>query len=177
MAILTPAIIRQSLDDLLQTVENIGKVHQQRRIIRNEQELKQLAADADERINAWFISPSSNRTAVSERTPGHAAIGKGGGQTLTTFRFQIEGYYRIDDDEGSERDFTDLAWAVCDEINAYGLVPLDAGAETQARMTGLVEQEPAQLEQFGYIVLAQAPLLHYCRIETGWTGRTRPAGS
>lgn len=174
MAILTPALLRVGIADSLADVPDIGRIHQQRKIVRTEPQVAELLADVDGLINAWMISPSQSGHTESERTPGHNAIGsQGGGQTLTTFRYQIEGYYAIQDELNSEQTFGDLAWAVADHLNSFGLINVvdEAGAPA------VLFQEPADVAFFGYISLANAIVLHHCRIETGWQGRTRPLGS
>jgi hypothetical protein len=162
---MTPAGCRTGIANLLATVTGIGIVHQRRRIIRDEQAIRDLLYDqAQGRICAWMISPAGANTTVTERNPGHYGVGvKGGGNVLTTMQWQIEGYFGIDDAAGSETTFGDLAWAVADEFNAYGLL----------NITGAHHQLPADVEQFGYIMLAGFTLLHYARIGVGWQGRTR----
>ena len=89
---------------------------------------------------------------------------KGGGNVMTTFQFQIEGYYQLDDGSASEETFRDLVWGVADELNAYGALGI----------AGVTFQTPADVEQFGYIMLANYALFHYGRIGVGFNGRTRP---
>ena len=174
MAILTPKLLRVGIADAIREVDGIGRIHQQRRIITTEPQVRALLADEDGLINAWMISPSPNQRTESERTPGHGSIGtQGGGQTITTFRYQIEGFYTIQDALNSEQTFDDLSWAVADHLNSFGLINIVDAASNPA----VLLQEPADVDQFGYINLAGAILLHYCRIETGWQGRTRPLGS
>lgn len=172
-AVLTPAVQRQALADLLATIDGIGVVHQRRRVIREENDIRRLLVPQEDslgRVNAWMIYPSPATTTVTERKPGHHGHGiKGGGNVFTTFQWQIDAYYYIDDAAATETTFTDLAWAVADEINAYGSLPLNGSP-----MPGLVEQLPADVEQFGYIMLAGIKLCHYARIGVAFNGRTRP---
>ena len=84
---------------------------------------------------------------------------------MTTFQWQIEGYYELNDAVDSETKFRDLAWQVADTFNSYGLIAVE----------GLVEQLPCDLEQFGYATVANLALLHYARLNLGLHGRTRPA--
>jgi hypothetical protein len=167
MAALTPAACVAGIAALLATIPNVGRIHQQRRLLRTEPQVKaHLWDEANGRIAAWFISPAPAVTTKSERNPGHHGIGvKGGGNVLTTFQFQIEGYFGLDDANDSETTWRDLAWAVADEFNAYGLL----------NIPGLVEQLPADVDQFGFAVLAGAPLVHFARVSIGFRGRTRPA--
>lgn len=161
---MTPADCRHAIAQVIASVRGAGVVHQYRRVIRNEQDARLHLWDGT-RINGWMISPAAANTTVTERNPGHAGIGvQGGGNVLTTFQFQIEGYYAIDDANGSERTFGDLAWAVADEFNSYGLLAIP----------GIAHQLPADVEQFGYAMFAGMYLLHYCRIGVGFRGRTRP---
>lgn len=165
MPVMTPAGCRQAMANLLATVPGMGVVHQRRRIIREEQAIRDLLFSGG-RINGWMISPAASNTTVSERNPGHTGIGvKGGGNILTTMQWQIEGYFGIDDAAGSEATFGDLAWGVADELNSYGALAIP----------GITHQLPADVEQFGYIMLAGFTLCHYARIGVGFRGRTRPA--
>lgn len=163
---LTPAACVIAIADLLATVPGAGRVHAQRRIVRTEQQLKALFWDeAESRICGWMIAPSPSTTTVTERHPGHAGKGvKGGGNAFTTFQFQIEGYFGLDDAHDSEAVWRDLTWAVASEFNAYGLL----------NIADVVQQLPCDVEQFGYAVLAGAPLVHYARLTIGFNGRTRP---
>lgn len=164
MPVMTPAGCVQKIADLLATVPGMGVVHQRRRIIRDEQAIRDLLFSGG-RVNGWMISPAPSNTTVTERNPGHYGVGvKGGGNVFSTFQFQIEGYFGIDDAAGSEATFRDLAWAVADEFNAYGLLAIP----------GITHQLPADVEQFGYIMLAGFSLNHYARIGVGFRGKTRP---
>jgi hypothetical protein len=167
MAVLTPAACVIAMAALIATVPKTGRVHQQRRVIRDEVALKtHLWDEAERRICGWMISPSPATTTVSERHPGHHGKGvKGGGNVLTTFQFQIEGYLGLDDANLSEATWRDLAWDVANEFNAYGLLNID----------GVVHQLPCDVEQFGYAAFAGFALLHYARLTVGFQGRTRPA--
>lgn len=168
---MTPEACRAAIAALLLTVPGIaggqGVVHEQRRIVRDEQAIKQLLCPPGlETVNAWMISFAPAGTTSSERHPGHHGKGvKGGGNVITTFRWQIEGYHAIDDAADSEQVFEDLAWAVADEFNAYGLLDVP----------GIVHQLPADVEQCGYSMFGNFALYHYARIGVGFQGRTRPA--
>lgn len=166
MPVMTPAGCVTTIAAVLATIGGIGNIHQYRRIIREEDQVNaHLFHTGQGRVNAWMISPSGANTTVTERHPGHAGIGvKGGGNVLTTFQFQIEGYFGIDDTNASEQTFRDLSWAVADEFNAYGAIGIP----------GITHQLPCDLEQFGFAMVANFHLLHYCRIGIGFQGRTRP---
>lgn len=155
----------------LETVTGIGsgagQIHTYRRIIRNEQAIKALlvgtAPATVGQVNGWMISPAAATTTVSERHPGFRGIGvKGGGRVMTTMQWQIEGYYQIDDAQASEETFGDLADTVVRELNSYGTLAI----------AGVTEQLPADVEQFGYIMLAGMALYHYCRIGVAFRGQT-----
>jgi hypothetical protein len=166
---MTLAAQRAGLVALLQTVPGIGRIHDYRRIVRNENDVRQLFVPAnspDGQVNVWMIYQAPNSTTVSERHPGHIGIGvKGGGNVMTTFQWQIDGYMAIDDAAGSEKTFGDLAWAIADELNSYGALGI----------SGITHQLPADVEQLSYIALAGIGLYHYARIGVGFQGRTRPA--
>lgn len=166
MARITPAGCSAALAAVVQEVTDGGQVHQYRRIIRDEQALRNLMWDgANDRINGWMISPANAEPAVTVRHPGYQAIGQsGGGQAETVFQFQIEAYFGIDDANASEVTFRDLVWQVADTLNGYGLLDIP----------GVIEQLPAQVGQFGYVMLAGFTFLHYARIDIAFRGRTRP---
>lgn len=163
---MTPAGCVSVMAAVLATVPGIGNIYQYRRIMREEDQVNAILYHTGQaRINGWMISPAGSNTSVTERNPGHAGIGvKGGGNVLTTFQFQIEGYFGIDDAAASEQTFRDLTWAVADEFNAYGLI----------NIPNITHQLPADVEQFGFAMMANFHLLHYCRIGIGFRGRTRP---
>lgn len=165
---MTTAGQRAALAALLATVPGIGVVHDYRRIIRDENAIRQLlvpTGNAEGQVNAWMIYPAGASTTVTERNPGHHGKGvKGGGNVLTTMQWQIDFYHFIDDAAGTEKTAFDLAWAVADELNAYGQINID----------GIVHQLPADVEQFGFIMLGNFALYHYARIGVAFQGRTRP---
>lgn len=166
MAVITPGACVDAIHDLIVSVANTGQVHKYRRVMRDEKAIKlHLWDQANSRMCAWMIAPAGVNTAITERNPGHAGIGiKGGGNNFTTFQFTIEGYFTLDDAVASEVTWRDLVWAVCDEFNAYGAL----------NIAGVSHQLPADVEQFGYVMVANFSLLHYARIGIGFRGRTRP---
>lgn len=163
---LSPSACRTGIAALLATVPNVGNIHSRRRIMRTEAEVKARLMDANlGYMIGWFISPEPNGTTQTERGMQHYGIGvKGGGNDFTTFRWQIEGYRTLDDAAASEEGFTDLAWAIADEFNAYGVIPSVTGAHLQ---------DAADVAAISYAVLAGAFLMHYARITVGFRGRTR----
>lgn len=171
MPALNPADLRIAIQTLIQSVPNTGQVHKYRRIIRDESALKSILWDSvNSKLCGWFISPSPSNFAVGTRNPGYVGLGqKGGGNVITTFTFQIEGMMGLDDAGSSETVFTDLAWAVADEFDAYGAIPKTLGVP----VPGLIEQLACQVQQVGYINFANFALLHYVRMEVGFRGRTR----
>lgn len=164
MAVITPAGCVAGLVALLGTIDGIGQVHGQRRVMRTEADVrKRLMDPALNRMQGWFVSPSVNNTSVTERYTGYQGIGvRGGGQAMTTFQWQIEGWMSVDDAADSEATFRDLAWGVADEMNHYGTL----------QIVGAVHQLPADVEMFTYAVLAGMFLMHYARIGVGFKGRT-----
>ena len=158
----TPDACRVALAAAIQAVPGIGRVHEYRRVVRDEQSARVHLFDGT-RINGWMIAPSPANTVVNVRNPGFSGIGvKAGGQVMTTFQFQIEGYYGLDDPGESEKTFADLAWAIVLDLNSYGAIPI----------SGIVHQLPADVEQFGYAMFAGFYLVHYVRIGIGFTGKT-----
>jgi hypothetical protein len=166
MPVMTPAGCRAGIAAVLATVAGIGQIHQRRRIMRDEGAIRDLLyVGAQSRINGWMISPAANNTTVTERHPGHRGIGQsGGGNALTTFQWQIEGYFGLDDANGSEETFQDLAWLIADTFNGFGAIDI----------VGIVHQLPCDVEAFGYAMIANFQLVHFTRIGIAFQGRTRP---
>ncbi len=171
MAYTNPNHLREAIAALIATVPGSGKVHTRRRIVRSDQDMRRLHwDDVNQRICAWMISPRVAGMASSVRNPGYVGIGqKGGGNVMTTFGFQIEGIFQLDDTNASEEVFTDLAWAVADEFNAYGIIPAAGGGA----IPGIHLQGACEIAQFGFIAFAGSALCHYARLELTFTGRTR----
>jgi hypothetical protein len=162
---LTPDGCRAALVEAIGKVEGVGRVWGYRRIIRNEHEIRQLLTPApeDERVNVWMVYPAASNPAITVRGTGHHGIGqKGGGNDFTTLQWSIDAYYYINDAEETERTFGNLAWKVATDLNSYGML----------RIPGITSQLAADVEQFGYIMLANSHLAHYARIGIGFTGRT-----
>ena len=165
MGLMTPALCIEAVAQLIETIPAAGnKVNRQRRLIRDERALKTWCYDTvNNRICGWFISPAASNTSVTTRNPGFAGIGvQGGGNNLYVLQFQVEVYFVLDDANDSETTFTALVWSVVDKINSYGGL---------AGITGLVEQLPCDIEQFGFAMLAGSPLVHYARISVAFRGR------
>lgn len=158
----SPDACRVALAAALATVPGAGVIHEYRRIVRDEQSARVHLFDGT-RINGMMISPAGANAAVNVRNPGFAAIGtQGGGQVMTTFQFQVEAYYGLDDPGASEKTFTDLVWATVLHLNRFGALPI----------SGIVHQLPADVEQFGFAMFANFYLVHYARIGIGFQGKT-----
>jgi hypothetical protein len=171
MPYLNPADLRAAIAATIETVPGAGRVYTRRRVVRSENDLRAYYWDSTlSRVCGWQVSPAPSGTMVSDRKPGYAGHGaKGGGNVITTFAFQIEGIFQLDDANASEETFQDLVWAVADEFNAYGTIAASGGGPVAA----LFHQLPCDVQQFGYIMLAGSPLCHYARLEVGFQGRTR----
>lgn len=169
---MNPALLRDAMKALIETVPGAGRVHTFRRVIRNEPQLKTLLYDDEEkRICAWMISPALTNSVIPDVKPGYIGHGvKGGGNVITTFQFQIEGIFQLNDADQSELVFQDLVWAVCDAFNAYGSIP----AATGGAIPDMHHQLPCSVVQFAFINFANTALCHYARLEIGFMGRTRP---
>lgn len=163
MPVLTTDAQRQGLAAILATVPGMGIVHQRRRVIRDEQAVRDLLCPSgSDKINAWMIYPSSAATTVTTRGPGHRGIGvSGGGNDFTAFQWLIDAYYQLDDASSSESVFYDLAWEVVRTVNSYGLLAI----------TGLTHQGPMDIEQFGFANVAGVVLTHYARLQVMFQGR------
>ncbi len=171
--VLQPADIRAAMVAFIAETEPNARVYDRRRIVRTEQDVKRiLARSTDGIVNAWMISPAQSNPVVADVKPGFVGHGViGGGNVLTSFRFQIEGIHAIDDANSSETDFFDRAWAIVDRFNAGGSIPKVGGG----KLPGLDRETPCSMDQFGFVTYAGTFLFHYCRLEVGFIGRTRPA--
>lgn len=171
MAVLTGANCRKAIRQLIQSVPNTGQVHERRRVVRDEASFKTHLWDVtNSRICGWFITLSRSNPVVNERNPGYNALGvKGGGNVITTFQFQIEGMFGVNDAADSETTFSNLVYAVADEFEAYGGIPVDG-----VPIPAMFEQLPTTVEEWGYLMFAGSFLVHYARLEVGFRGRTRP---
>lgn len=165
MGLMTPALCIEAVAQLIDTIPDAGsKIHRQRRILRDERTVKTLCYDTTiNKFLGWFISPAASNTTVTTRNPGFAGIGvQGGGNNLYVLQFQVEVYFGLDDANDSEQAFTALVWSVVAKINSYGGL---------AGITGLVEQLPADIDTYGYAMLAGAPLVHFARLSVAFRGR------
>lgn len=159
-----PKGCRDKLAEALLTIDGIGRVHKQRRMVRTEQAIKQHLWDAKEiRTCGWMISPAASTTTSAERNPGHRGIGvRGSNNDFVTVQWTIEGFFGLDESKDSEIVFTDLVWDVVEgHLNRYGMLAIP----------GITHQLPANVEMFGYTMFAGTPLLHYARINIGFRGR------
>jgi hypothetical protein len=163
MGMLDPNACRSAIAAVLATVPNIGQVWTQRRLLRDDAAVQKYLV-SNGKINGWFVSFAFTNAARSDRKPGFHGIGvQGGGEVLTTFQFQIEGYYAVDDANDSEEAFANLAWSIASTINSYGGINVD----------GLTTQDPCDLVQITYAALANKYLTHYGRLQLGLMGRTQ----
>lgn len=165
MGQMTPALCIEAVAQLIDTIPAAGtQIHRQRKMLRDERRIRELCFDAGlGRICAWFISPAASNTTVTTRNPGFVGIGvQGGGNNLYVMQFQVEVYFGLDEANDSEQAFTALVWSVVDKINSYGGL---------AGITGLVEQLPADIETYGYAMLAGVPLVHFARVSVAFRGR------
>lgn len=161
--ILDPAVARTAIVAAVQAVVGAGKVYPYRRMVMNDAAVATLMTDGS-KINAWMLSFALNNTALSERHMGFNAIGvPGGGMVVTTFTFQIDGYFSVNDAADSEEAFETLAWGICQAINSYG----------KLNVNGLVQQGPCQLQQCTYAMLANKYFTHYAKLLLTMMGRTQ----
>ena len=168
MPALTPTLCRDAMAVHIATVTGAGTmIHKHRRKFLNERDVKKLLYDPTlAKLVGWMISPAASNTTVVERNPGHAGIGtRGAGNNFVTLQWQIEGYHVLDDADASEQVFMDLAWNVAKEFNAYGVIP-GFGSPPACHL-----QLPADVEAFGFAMLAGWGLVHYCRISIGFRGQ------
>ncbi|MGE3278191.1 MAG: hypothetical protein AB7O67_24030, partial [Vicinamibacterales bacterium] len=141
---MTLAACRASLKAVIGAVSGVvaDQVYEQRRIVRSESEIYDRFGNP---INGWQISLAPAGPIVSQRGPGFGGLGApGGGRVMTTYKFQIEGYYGLDDANDSQQTFEDLAEAVVAALNSYGLLP-DPSTPGRA-IPGLTLQGPCNAE-------------------------------
>lgn len=161
--LLDPNSCRSVLQTTLQGIVGIGQVHKYRRVARNDGEIASYYRSGG-KINAWLISFAINNAAKSTRDMGFGGIGvAGGGRVLTTFGFQIEGYFGLDDVNDSEETFANLVWLVAQTINSYGAL----------NIPGLFMQFPCDIALCTYAALANKNLVHYARLTLALEGRTQ----
>lgn len=167
----TVASLRADVVAFLRGVTGVGRVHDYRRMIRDEAQYKALLYDdASGWITAFMVmlSPASTPLGV-ERGTGHtraAAIGQAAaqaGDVFTTFRFQIEGFMAVDDSLETAKRFEDLVFAIVQRFNATGLISTDAAVHMQ---------EPTECIQIAHAMIANMFLVHYCRITVTLRART-----
>jgi hypothetical protein len=162
-SLLDPNACRAALATLLQGISGVGRVHAYRRIARSDAEVVANFMQGG-KINAWLIAFAANGPATSERHMGFSGIGvAGGGMVMTTFSFQIEGYFGLDEANDSEETFANLAWAIAQTINSYGAL----------NIAGLVLQQPCDVALCTYAMLANKFLTHYARLTVAMQGRTQ----
>jgi hypothetical protein len=158
----TPDACRSALKTAIGLVPGIvpAQVYEQRRIVRQEAEIKARFGNP---INGWQIAFAPANAIRAERQHGFRGIGvQGGGQVDTTFRFVVEGYFGLNDAGNSEQAFGDLTWAVVAAVNGYGLL-----------VPGSTMQSACDVEQFGYVTFAGLYVTHFARLAIEFTGRTQ----
>lgn len=149
----------------LQGVEGIGRIHNRRRQIRSEADIRRLMVpegDTSGRVNAWMVYLSPNATRTTERSGGMERGRAGGGRNLSVVQWQIDAYCHLDDEQSSEITFDNLVERVVDGLNAIGVLDID----------GAIFQTPANIETSGFAVLAGSWLVHYASITVGFRGVT-----
>ncbi len=174
MALLAPNDCLNAIVALIDAIPNSGRVYNRRRIVRTENDVRRLLFDTDNnRICAWFVSPAVQAAAVPVRHPGYSGIGvQGGGNVITTFSFQIDGYFGVDDTDGdtaSQNTFWDLVWLVSQTFDSYGVIPKAGGGA----IPGVNEQSPCEVGSFGYTMFAGSFLCHSAALGVAFRGRTQ----
>lgn len=147
---------------VLEGVAGIGRVHDFRREVKNEEDARRLwVVDVTGQINAWNIT-LGEPAVTSTRLPGFGAIGSGeSGTVLADVSLVFEGVMGIDDAAESEKTFRALTFDVMKTFNAIGKVHAD-----------VVHQDPVQWVRWGYLALASAYLVHFAQLRCRFTGRT-----
>ncbi len=172
---MSPDLCIEAIAQMIDTIPAAGtQIHKQRRILRDEREIKRLLYDPEnQRMCGWFISPAASNTTVTRRLPGKAGIGtKGGSVDHYVLQFQVEVYFELNDAADSETVFRNLVWAVVSEFNAYGGIPAQAIDDpTGGGIPGMIEQFAMDCEVFSYAMLAGLPLVHFARLTIGFNGR------
>jgi hypothetical protein len=164
MATLDPNACRAALASLLSGITGVGRVYPHRRLTRDDREIANLYVSTTGVINAWMISFNFTNAAINEKKMGFNAIGTpGGGTVYSTFQFQLEGYYGVNDATDTEETFANLCWLIAQTLNSYGGLSVP----------GLVEMHPCQIAQIGYAWIARKVFTHYAKLTIGMAGRTQ----
>ena len=154
----TPAGAVTALTDLLATVESVGLVHAYRRTARTLNDMHALLFDSTVgKLRGAYVTVS--RMVVGGRefgSPTSAGV-------LTTVTLQVELFRGIEDAEASEVTFRDTVFDVLQAVNRRGKI-----------YSASSHQDPMSAPQIGYIVLADAALLHYALCQVEIRGRTAP---
>lgn len=158
----TPAAITTAVAQQLAQVAGIGRVHERPRVMRTEMDVHtHCYVEAQGRLNGWFIGMAAANAMVNDRKGNYSGIGEpGGGLMLSTFQFQIEGYFSLDDAADSYSTFRDLVWAVAFRFNSIGLLTGDC-----------THQLPADVEAFSFAAFANSMFTHYARLSFGVRGK------
>lgn len=139
-------------------------VHDYRRQADTEANARALFYDGT-KYHGWQVSLAAKDPVAVQRAGQFAAAGSaGGGLARTTYRFEIEGFYEIDDLAASQKTFEELCDSVAKFLNSYGLL----------NTTDVRRQEPCAVNAISYILFARTLLLHYGLLSMGFVGRTAP---
>lgn len=173
-AVYSPATVTGGLIDALEAYDPLFgvKIYDRQRVVRVESDVKTLFTDNSDppKIHSWQVTLAPVEPITSKRisTPRVGATAaqpgtRGNVQATTMLRFQLEGFYGIDDSNNSAAAFRDIVWGVVQWLNGYGY--LDVGARLQS---------PCNVDLFSTVMFARSILLHYARLSLAFTGRTQP---
>jgi hypothetical protein len=141
--------IRAAIAAKMNTVADIGRVHDYERWAKRDKDFQDLFLSAGQ-IRGWIV----RRTATRETSPGI-------GRFVVTHRWQIRGYMALDDSAASEKTFDALVEALRDAFRSDetlgGLVASTVLPDGEGGEAGL------QLEDHGPVMFANV-LCHGARL-------------
>ena len=125
-------IIRAELKTILEGVSGMGKVHDYQRLT-HEWKTYQKLFTKDSLVNMWEIE----RPEVSRWIA--ATLGPNGGVERVIHHFILRGFYRINDEQESEKTFQNIVEGVCQSFRA---VPQLALTDPPAEMVYESDKSP-----------------------------------
>ena len=143
------AAVRAAILARLQAVTGIPSVYDYLRNLSDEATLKAIALDVGGRIHFWQFGLAQDSPLEAKR---YAA-----GETRVRARWELHGYYAVNDAAATEKTFDTEAAAVFDAFEASPKKLQVAGADVT------IESGPAQRQQGGHVMFGTV-LCHYARM-------------
>lgn len=142
---MSQSTIRTQIHTVVNAVADTGKVYDYQRFTNNVTDylaLFKTTINGIDQIRAWMVGYNGFDTI----TLGSAPEG-----VIRSHRFTVYGLLRLNDDDGSEKEFAILAEAVCDAL------------DDDATLHAFTDDEPADIFAFAYLPFGDV-LCHYAEI-------------